>query len=126
MIAAPADAISRQWTLLRSSAVRAEVWRDLARAYAARGLPWQAGYAGRQALRLDESLAPQLQALDLGPWQDATAADALLERAELPEAAALAERFFATLNESPGDWLSWLYLARLQELRRVPGAGCGE
>lgn len=109
------------WQKLRRSATQPAVWLVLARSYAARGLPWQAGYAARQALRLDAALAPQLQALDIGQWQDATAGDALLGRSALPEAAALAQRFFARLNECPGDWLSWLYLARLQEMQAAPG-----
>ncbi len=103
------------------SAAQAPVWFELARDYAGRGLPWQAGYAARQALRLDASLTPQLQALDIGPWQDATAGDALLGRATLPQAAALAQRFYARITVCPGDWLSWLYLARLQELPTAPG-----
>ncbi len=83
----------------------------------------QAGYSTRQALRCDAALRPQLEALDLGLWQDATAGDALLGRALLPAAAALAERFFAVVQEWPGDWLTWLYLARLLELPDVDAPG---
>jgi predicted O-linked N-acetylglucosamine transferase (SPINDLY family) len=110
------------WQLLRQSAVQPLVWLDLARYYEGHDLPWQAGYAARQALRFDAGLWPQLQALDIGHWQDASAGDALLGRATLPEAALLAEQFSAMVNECSGDWLTWLYLARLQEMLLVPGA----
>lgn len=111
----PADAGS-PWARLRISAVQANVWLELARDYAGRRLPWQAGYAARQALRCDATLRPQLDALGIDRWQDASVGDALLGRATLPEAAALARQFSAAVDASPGDWLSWLYLARLHEM----------
>lgn len=115
--------IAAHWALLRKSAVQAQVWRDLAHAYACHGLPWQAGYAARQALRLDAALAPALQALEIGPWQDGAAGDASLGRAVLPDADALAENFFIKLQECPGDWLTWLYLARLREMTSPSPSG---
>jgi hypothetical protein len=105
------------WQLLRTSAVQAAVWFDLARDYGQRDLRWQAGYAARQALRCDAAMRSQLDALDIGAWQDASAGDALLGRAQLPQASALAKRFAAAVQEHPDDWLTWLYLARLQEMR---------
>lgn len=111
------------WQQLGQSAAQPAVWADLARNYAGLGLPWQAGYVARQALRLDASLTPQLQSLKMGPWQDVAAGDAMLGRAALPEAATLAERFYAQLKACPGDWLTWLYLARLQEMLTPPAAG---
>ena len=38
---------------LRAPAVQAPAWIELARHDASRDLPWQAGYAARQALRCD-------------------------------------------------------------------------
>lgn len=111
--------VAKLWQRLGQSATQPAVWLALARSYAGQGLPWQAGYAARQALRFDAALAPALQALDIGSWQEATAGDALLGRATLPEAAALAERFIARLKACPGDWLTWLYLARLQEMQAL-------
>jgi len=58
---------------------------------------------------------PQLDALDLGPWQDAAAGDAQLGRPTLPQASALVEQLSARTRACPGDWLTWLYLARLHE-----------
>lgn len=104
------------WQQLRHSAVQPALWLDLARSYAGHGLPWQAGYAARQAVRFDASVLPQLQALDVGAWQDTAAGDALLGRITLAEGASLAERFAARVKQFPGDWLTWLYLSRLQEM----------
>jgi protein O-GlcNAc transferase len=112
--------IGRLWQQLRQSAAQPALWLELARCYAGCGLPWQAAYAARQALRLDESLLPQLQALALGAWQDTTAGDALLGRRSLTEAATLAERFAGSLQQFPGDWLTALYLARLREMKALP------
>lgn len=114
------NGVATLWQRLGQSAVQPAVWLDLARSYVNDGLPWQAGYAARQAYRLDANLEPQLQALDAGYWKDATAGDALLGRATLPEAVLLAERFYARVNACPGDWLTWLYLARLREMLASP------
>lgn len=112
---------ARLWQSLRQSVAQPAVWMELASNYASSGLPWQAGYAARQALRLDAGLDAQLQALNIGQWRDAFAGDALLGRAMLPEAAALAERFSAIVDGCAGDWLTWLYLARLQEIVMASG-----
>jgi protein O-GlcNAc transferase len=117
-----ANTINALWARLGQSAAQPAVWLDLARSYARQDLPWQAGYAARQALRLDASLLPALRAMEsagalqAGRWQDTAAGDGLLGRASLPEAWALAQRFQATLDTCAGDWLTWLYLARLQEM----------
>jgi len=121
-LASPADT-STQWQLLRASPKQPLLWLELARGYESHGLPWQAGYAARQALRCDAALRPQLDALNIDRWQDASAGDALLGRAALPEAAALAERFSARLGECPGDWLTWLYLARLYDMLAEKNVG---
>jgi predicted O-linked N-acetylglucosamine transferase (SPINDLY family) len=112
------DTVSARWNGLRADPAQAPAWLELARDYAARALPWQAGYAARQALRLDPGLAPACNALRLGDWAGAGAADSQLGRAELEAGAAeaLIERFGAAVAACPGDWLSWLYLARLQDM----------
>ncbi len=115
MIAAASNDTSSPWQSLRVSPIQPSAWLHLARDYVRRNLPWQAGYTARQALRCDAALRPQLDALNLGPWQNAGAGDAQLGRAALPEAAALAERFAATVAAYPDDWLTWLYLTRLHE-----------
>jgi hypothetical protein len=114
----PADA-GELWRQLRASARQASVWLALAADYRHHALPWQAGHAARQALRCDPAVRPQLDALDLGPWQDPAAGDAQLGRPTLPQASALVDQFSARTRTCPGDWLTWLYLARLHELQAL-------
>jgi protein O-GlcNAc transferase len=109
------------WQRLRRSPTQPDVWFDLALSYAKYGLPWQAGYAARQALRIDATLATALDALAIPPWRDPATGDGLLGRATLPQSQALAKRFFIRVCAHPGDWLSWLYLARLLEMPVAPG-----
>lgn len=112
--------VATLWQQLRHAAAQPLVWLELARSYAAQELSWQAGYAARQALRLDASLRAQLQTLGIANWQDAAGGDGLLGRAELAQAAELALRFYASVKACAGDWLTWLYLARLQEMQAAP------
>jgi protein O-GlcNAc transferase len=108
--------VAALWQQLALSPTQAPVWLALAQGYAGQGLPWQAGYTARQALRCDATLGSALKALKLTAWQDVSAGDALLGRTSLPEAAALAQRFAVQVQACAGDWLSWLYLSRLQEM----------
>lgn len=109
-------AVALLWSTLATAPTQVASWLDLARAYAAASLPWQAGYAARQALRLDSTLQATLQALAIPGWQDPALGDAQLGRPGLADAAAQAGRCQAQVAACPGDWLSWLYLARLQEM----------
>ena len=119
-----ADPISALWPRLRGAPLQAQVWFDLASGYATEGLSWQAAYCARQALRCDEKLKERLRALALDGGQDSERSDALLGRAVLPDAGERARKFAAQVRANPGDWLSWLYLARLRELAPVAdGAG---
>ena len=109
------------WRRLRQSPVQPQVWLSLARAYASEDLRWQSAYAARQAMRLDATLEEGLERLDIGAWRDEAAGDGRLGRAELADGCELAERFAAFVARTPGDWLSWLYLARLREMGRQVG-----
>ncbi len=117
------EAIASLWQQLRRLPVRADLWLDLARCYARLGLPWQACYVARQTHRLDPSQLPQLNALALGAWQDTTRGDALLGSIPLTETAELTQRFTECVAHCPGDWLTWLYLARLHEQIGAPKQG---
>ncbi|MBK7674885.1 MAG: hypothetical protein IPJ27_09010 [Candidatus Accumulibacter sp.] len=99
------------WRQLRASPRQASVWLELARDYRR--------HAARQALRCDAAVRAQLDALDLGPWQDPAAGDAQLGRPTLPQASALVEQFSARASACPGDWLTWLCLAPLHELQAL-------
>ena len=61
----------------------------------------------------------QLQGPGLEDWQDAGAGEALLGGRALADWDGLTQQFAAAVAHSPGDWLTWLYLARLHEM---PGA----
>ena len=115
----PGD-VAALWRQLHRHTTRTTLWVDLASFYAAQALPWQAGYAARQALRLDPSVHPALQQLQIESWQDSNAGDALLGRAQLSQASDLAARFQEAVLRFPGDWLTWLYLARLREMSPEP------
>ena len=114
------DEVSLLWRQIAGSPARSEPWSALAACYASRGLRWQAAYTRRQALRLNRSAAPDAVATrgEPGPAgvYEATPDDSVLGRPRLPQATSLADRFAAQLESSPGDWLTWLYLARLREL----------
>lgn len=102
------------WRTLRKSPARVETWLDLARYYADRKLPWQAAYATRQASRF----APRLNTGIDSPLRtkEATGDDSLLGQAKLDAADQIIERFVSALQDDPGDWLTWLYLARLRDI----------
>ena len=104
------------WQELRLQAAQPLLWQALTRQYAEKSLPWQGGYTARQAVRLDANWAPAVQALGLAGWQDAGGGDAQLGRSTLPDAVALAQHFHAVVAREPGDWLTWLYLARLLDM----------
>ena len=104
------------WQTLKQTVTDARAWLALAENYRQLALPWQASYAARQAARCDPALRPQLDALNLPQSQDTSQGDALLGRAILPEAADLIGRFAEQLKYCPSDWLTALYLARLQEI----------
>jgi predicted O-linked N-acetylglucosamine transferase (SPINDLY family) len=120
-----ATSLGQRWRQVAATPTQAGPWQDLARAYAAADLPWQAGYSARQALRLDAGLRDALQALAIPRWQDAAAGDALLGRPALADGQALARRLAVWLQQEPGDWLSTLYLARLREMTGGGGGGGG-
>ena len=111
--------VSTLWRQVSGAPAQAMHWYALAKSYAHEGLAWQATYCARQTQRLDASLLPSLQQLAIANWQDRSAGDAQLGRADLPGAGPLAERYAVWLQQEPGDWLSTLYLARLQEITGV-------
>lgn len=115
----PVD-FSTIWQSLCTSASQPRLWLALAQDYARHALPWQAGYAARQAARFDPGLRSELDALGCA-WEDVTRGDGMLGHPTLDEAAALAEKFAARVEHCADDWLSWLYLVRLREMQ-APGA----
>lgn len=112
-----AVSICAHWRQLRADPLLAAPWRALARDYAARGLPWQAAYTARQALRIAPSADPILDRLAAASAAGDDARLGLPAQAQMQEQlAALAAQCLAAVAACPGDWLSWLYLARLDDL----------
>jgi predicted O-linked N-acetylglucosamine transferase (SPINDLY family) len=110
------DAVSTLWRQLRQDPLETDTWFDLAREYGARGLPLQSGYAARQVAQLAPDRQAQLAALTIDPEQNEPQMLAALAKPAPAQVAALARRCHRAVAAGPGDWLSWLYLARLQEL----------
>lgn len=121
--AAATDRVSQGWRALRAEPGAAARWFDLAQAYRDAALPWQATYAARQALRCDAAWRRRLEAAGLAEGgAPSEGDDGRLGRPDLPDAPTLAGRFRQAVADAPGDWLSWLYLARLLDLPGVAGA----
>lgn len=109
------DSVSALWRLLRQDPLQAQAWFDLAREYAARSLPLQAGYCARQAVQLAPARRAQVAALAIEAWHDERHMLDTLAQPTSQQAAALARRCHEAVSACPGDWPSWLVLARLRE-----------
>ena len=125
--ASPALAIALQWQELRANPAAAHVWHQLAQHYATAALLPQQGYATRQLRRLQPAGSDQPPQLPLtaappdstsppsaSPTSDA-ASEALLHHPSSAAAQRWASALHHWLQQCPGDWLSWLYLARLHD-----------
>ena len=115
---APAAAITAGWQALRFNPLNADVWQALAGHYTQANLLQHGRYAIQQLQRLNGGRREMLQSDPEGcsePWCSGNGAEALLHHPASPDA----ERWGMTLNtwldSCPGDWLSWLYLARLRD-----------
>ena len=133
----PAAAISSLWESLREHPLRQPLWQELAVAFGQAGLAPQAAYAAGQARRLRPGQAREAapeppgehtpgrpapgrpssgdRPAAPGGRPTAAAAEVLLLHPEQPPARAWATALRGWLERCPGDWLSWLYLARLQD-----------
>ncbi|MDK9704381.1 MAG: hypothetical protein OEL20_14700 [Sulfuritalea sp.] len=109
-------ASGKLWRALRDSPAQVQTWLDLAQCYADRKLPWQAAYAERQAARLASRPGGGSGGSGLRRDHGTTGDDSLLGQASLDGAARIIEDFVGALQEDPGDWLTWLYLARLRDM----------
>jgi predicted O-linked N-acetylglucosamine transferase (SPINDLY family) len=116
---APGQDIAAAYDRLRRLPSDAAAWRDLMRLYADRSLWSQAGYAAGQALRCDARAGTEVESLLAGA-PPASALDAALRGAPAPELPRWLAQFELSVGAAPRDWLTWLYLARLQELHGQP------
>ena len=98
--------VAKLWQQLKHSPTQPELWLNLAGNYTKLGLPWQAGYAARQTIRLDTKMLTELQAIGCVHFQDESQGDAILGRAEMPQSDTKTERFSLQVQDCPGDWLT--------------------
>ena len=117
------DPTGIHWQQLRGNPRDTSPWISLVRIYRQAGLPWHASYAARQLQRIQADLVVGDPALGVALEQQADlAAHALLGRSRRPDGRpdpgveAMASRLLDWQPQNPGDWLSWLYLARLVEV----------
>ncbi len=117
--------LSACWEALRAAPASADCWQALMRRHVATGGLWQARHAGRQAARLDPTRAARIQAeladLAAANRQSKGGPTADLARDGMPGGVGpMIDTLRRIVAAEPGDWLGWLYLARL--LLLVPTA----
>jgi predicted O-linked N-acetylglucosamine transferase (SPINDLY family) len=105
------DQINDLWRQLRSDPADPQAWLALASQYAAADLAPQQHYAAQQLQRLRPAWRDRLPPISQsGPNQEPIVLHPSGEPAQL-----WAQQLSAWLDTCPGDWLSWLYLARLHD-----------
>jgi protein O-GlcNAc transferase len=105
------------WLKLKTSPLDEAHWLTLAQTYADHGQRWQLAYVVRQLSRL--RVVPEkevLSSLSLSAWEGLDSVEAVLSKPALEDVSVRAQHLQAWLLKQPGDWLGWLYLARLLEL----------
>jgi tetratricopeptide (TPR) repeat protein len=111
------ERVSLLWQQLRQDPIRGQCWQQLSGLYLQAGMAWQAGYTLQQLNRIDRRLIQNDVVLLNASQQRATFdANGLLGQAKLPGFQERIPAFLAWLDQAPGDWITWLYLARLFEL----------
>ena len=105
---ADSQAIGAHWISLKANPLNPEPWLALRQCYATVGLQPQQQYTNQQALRLRPGAQTQTTSED-------TNAEELLANPASAAAQDWAQCLASWLNTCPGDWLSWLYLARLRD-----------
>jgi hypothetical protein len=113
----PAESIAELWGLLHTDPLAPSPWRSLADAYAAARLAPQWAYATAQWRRFQG--APDPHPIEAPfPWPpdpSPALADSWLLHPHGSDAQRWLQGLETWLVRCPGDWLSWLYLARLQD-----------
>jgi len=111
------DVVSLLWKQLRISSIEAPCWLQLSYSYLQAGLPWQANYTLLQLNRINPGLAQSDAQLAVAMQQRLVQdASGFLGQANPSGLADRIDTFLNWIEHAPGDWLTWLYLARLLEL----------
>ena len=111
------ERVSLLWQQLRQDPIRGKCWQQLTGLYLQAGMGWQAGYTLQQLKRIDrELIQDDVTLLNALQQQSTFDANGLLGQANGPGFKERIPAFLAWLDQAPGDWITWLYLARLLEL----------
>jgi predicted O-linked N-acetylglucosamine transferase (SPINDLY family) len=105
------------WQRLKLNPADGALWLQISRAYGQALLSWQAGYGARQFSRINPGSSQDVDdVFALFKSRKDFDADAVLALAPGGCHAERIVQFVEWLGDDPGDWLTWLYLARLLEL----------
>ena len=104
------------WQRVRAQPAAPLAWLELLKGYRTLELDWQANYVARQARRLNADSIALNKALEYGDARQLQGDDGVLGRSAVVDAARRILLLEAQVRAHPGDWLSWLYLARLLEM----------
>ncbi|MFM7640437.1 MAG: tetratricopeptide repeat protein [Cyanobium sp.] len=110
--------IPELWAALRANPLAPGPWKSLAEAFAAEGLEAQRSYATGQWRRLcadGETPPGDVGTTPISPWPSAVLAEEWLRHPQAPPAQRWRHEIATWLSRCPGDWLSWLYAARLAD-----------
>ncbi len=118
------------WLDLQAQPLNPSTWQDLAMIYASCHLPWHCGFAAMQAARIQTECQPAMQALVNQCFQANAKQDAIwqqlpvdiLGRAEFAQAQACYQALQATAELLSSDWLTLVYLFRLQDILHLRSA----
>ena len=111
------DSVGLLWQRLTLNPADGALWLQISRAYGQALLSWQAGYGARQLRRISPGTSQDVDdVFALFKSRDDFDADAVLALAPGVGHAERIALFVEWLGASPGDWLTWLYLARLLEM----------
>lgn len=126
------QSLQAAWAALRQNPVQANIWQDLLQTYSALGLTWHSLYAATQVNRVNPSLGESLggyleqarQTAEGEPpcWQRFP--EDVLGRSAFAEAAIALSQMQALAERLSDDWLTLLYLLRLQEMVTPAPALC--
>lgn len=106
-----------QWERIKVSPVAPEPWLRLFSIYMEEGLRFPAIYVARRLRLIDPALGDHIDKQGLSGWESEGAEYSVLLEAVAEKNTTTRDKVSAWLEGNPGDWLCWLYLAALNELK---------
>jgi protein O-GlcNAc transferase len=106
------------WAAIKKTPLDSSYWEGLLRVYAAHEMQFHTAYVVKQLSRIKGCTSAELLSmLNIDRIHKLEDIDSIFGRPEFHEAASQIEKLDAWLKVHPGDWLSWLFLARLLDLQ---------